>query len=152
MSPKLNGAWISYFGIRVTNFERSKDFYTKIFDLVELAGYDGEKAKYVLFKDRRSGQRLELNWYAEGTTFATPYIPGEGLDHIGVRVNSVAEALKQLAAIGIHPSTKELGPNEDTWITSTGHHIVFIKDPDGNFIELYDHPEEPTNAPIPDHY
>jgi catechol 2,3-dioxygenase-like lactoylglutathione lyase family enzyme len=152
MNQKLNGAWISYCGIRVTDFQRSKDFYMKIFDLMELAGYDSEQAKYVLFKDRRSGQRLELNWYAEGTTFATPYIPGEGLDHIGVRVNSVPEALKQLATMGIYPSTKELGSNEDTWITSTGHHMAFIKDPDGNFIELYDHPEEPANAPIPDHY
>ena len=144
--------WISYFGIRVTDFERSKDFYMKIFDLVELTGYNGEESKYVLFKDRKSGQRLELNWYAESSPYATPYLPGEGLDHIGVRVENVGETLKRLAALGIHPSTKELSSNEDIWTTSSGHHIAYIKDPDGNFIELYDHPEEPPDGPVPDHY
>jgi catechol 2,3-dioxygenase-like lactoylglutathione lyase family enzyme len=147
--------WISYFGIRVKDFERSKNFYTKIFDLVELDGYGDERSKYVLFKDRKSGQRLELNWYAEGTEFATPYVPGEGLDHIGVRVRSVTEELKRLAAMGIYPSTKELmsrSSSEDVWINQKGHHIAYFKDPDGNFIELYDHPEEPSDAPIPDHY
>jgi len=144
--------WVSYFGIRVTDFERSKEFYRKLFDLVELAGHDGPESKYVLFKDRRSGQRLELNWYAKGSVFDTAYVPGEGLDHIGVRVASVPETLKRLAEMGIHPSTKELASNEDFWVTSTGHRLAFIKDPDGNFIELYDHPEEPFDGPIPDHY
>jgi len=145
--------WISYFGIRVTNFERSKNFYMKIFDLVELDGRGDEESKYVLLKDRKSGQRLELSWYAEGTEFATPYVPGEGLDHIGVRVPSVADTLKRLAAMGIKPSTKELGAsNKDVWVTSSGHNLAYIKDPDGNFIELYDHPEEPPDAPVPDHY
>jgi catechol 2,3-dioxygenase-like lactoylglutathione lyase family enzyme len=144
--------WISYFGIRVTDFEKSKEFYRKIFDLVELAGYDGAESKYILFKDRRSGQRLELNWYAKGSVYDDPYVPGEGLDHIGVRVASVSETLKRLAEIGIQPATKELHSNEDMWITSTGHRVAYIKDPDGNFIELYDHPEESFDGPIPEHY
>lgn len=144
--------WISYFGIRVTDFERSKLFYTKIFGLVELAGYSSEEAKYVLFKDRKSGQRLELNWYANSSPYATPYLPGEGLDHIGVRVANVTETLNRLSELGIQPSTKELSSNEDIWTTSTGHHVAYIKDPDGNFIELYDHPEEPPEGPVPDHY
>ena len=129
--------WISYFGIRVTEFERSKAFYMKIFDLVELAGYSGEEAKYVLFKDRKSGQRLELNWYAKSSPYVTSNLPGEGLDHIGVRVGNVAETLKQLSELGIQPSTKELSSNEDIWTTLSGHHVAYIKDPDGNFIELY---------------
>ena len=144
--------WISYFGIRVTNFERSKNFYMKIFGLVEIDGHSDERAKYVLLKDRTSGQRLELNWYAAGTEYATPYVPGEGLDHIGVRVESVAETLRRLAEMGVYPSTRELGSTEDTWVTQSGHNIAYIKDPDGNFIELYDHPEEPPDARVPDHY
>ena len=144
--------WISYFGIRVTDFERSREFYTKLFDLIELARHEGLDSKYVLFKDRRSGQRLELNWYAEGSPFAAQYLPGEGLDHIGVRVESVPEVLKRLAKMGVKPSTKELPSTEDMWTTSSGHRVAYIKDPDGNFIELYDHPEEPFEGPIPDHY
>ncbi|HXW37938.1 MAG TPA: VOC family protein [Nitrososphaerales archaeon] len=143
--------WISYFGIRVTDLNKSRDFYTKVFDLVEIAQGGDEVQKYVLFKDRMSGQRIELNWYGKESEFCTPYVPGEGLDHIGVRVKSLEGTLKRLAELGIYPATKELGAldekgspsDKDVWALSSGHNIAYIKDPDGNFIELYDHPEEP---------
>ncbi len=156
--------WINYFGIRVTNLERSEEFYTNLFDLVELkrVRYDG--GAYILFKDRRSGQRLELNWYAPGSLYDTPYTPGDGWDHLGVRVRSVPEELERLEKLGIEPATRELPSDptslrkrsnsvvEDVWILDNGHRVVYIKDPDGNFLELYDHPEESWDGPIPDHY
>src|SRR2546427_9683224 len=101
--------WINYFGIRVTDLSRSADFYTKVFDLVEIARGGNDIQKYVLLQDRMSGQRIELNWYGQESEFATPYVPREGLDHIGVRVRSLADTLKRLRAMGIHPATKELG-------------------------------------------
>lgn len=142
--------WISYFGIRVTNLERSRDFYTKVFDLVEIGRGGNDAQRYILLRDETSGQRIELNWYGSGSQFAVPYVPGEGLDHVGVRVKSVSETLKRLAALGIFPATKELGAldqtghplDEDVWLLQNGHRIAYIKDPDGNYIELYDHPEE----------
>jgi catechol 2,3-dioxygenase-like lactoylglutathione lyase family enzyme len=152
--------WINYFGIRVTDLGRSIDFYTRVFDLVEIARGGNDIQKYVLFKDRMSGQRIELNWYGRESEFATPYVAGEGLDHIGVRVKSLDDTLQRLEGLGILPSTKELGPldhqgrpkdDDDVWVTSSGHNIAFIKDPDGNFIELYDHPEEPWGS-VPDGY
>ena len=66
----MSDLWLGDVGIRVTNLERSIDFYTKVFDLEEI--------------DR--------------------------------------------------------GGDED------------IQDPDGIFCCLYDHPEEPWEGPIPDHY
>ncbi len=45
---------------------------------------------------------------------------------------------------------KELA--EDMWVTPTGHRIIYIQDPDGNFLCFYDHPEEQWNGSIPDHY
>jgi catechol 2,3-dioxygenase-like lactoylglutathione lyase family enzyme len=152
--------WINYFGIRVTDLGRSIDFYTRVFDLVEIARGGNDIQKYVLFKDRMSGQRIELNWYGRESKFATPYLAGEGLDHIGVRVKSLNDTLQRLEGLGILPSTKELGAldhqgrpkdDDDVWVTSNGHNIAFIKDPDGNFIELYDHPEEPWGS-VPDGY
>ncbi len=147
--------WINYFGIRVTDLQKSMEFYTKVFDLVEIARGGNDIARYVLFKDRMSGQRIELNWYSDGSEFATPYVAGEGLDHIGVRVKSLAETLKRLATLGIQPATKELGdrahPNDDIWVLASGHNVAYIKDPDGNFIELYDHPGEPWGS-IPEGY
>jgi catechol 2,3-dioxygenase-like lactoylglutathione lyase family enzyme len=151
--------WINYFGIRVTDLGRSKEFYTKVFNLVEIAHGGNDVQKYVLFKDRTSGQRIELNWYANESEFCTPYIPGEGLDHIGVRVRSLEETLRRLASLGIIPATKELGAldekgqplDKDIWVLPSGHNIAYIKDPDGNFIELYDHPEEQW-GPVPEGY
>lgn len=119
--------WISYFGIRVTNLEKSIDFYTKVFNLVEIARGGGEISKWVLFKDPKSGQRLELNWYSDKSAYATPYVPGEGLDHIGVRVRSVADTLKRLASMGIKPSTKELGSNTDTWLLKSSLTLLTLR-------------------------
>jgi catechol 2,3-dioxygenase-like lactoylglutathione lyase family enzyme len=162
--------WLGDFGLRVTDFEKSISFYTKLFDFQELVRSESDDAKYMLFKDRRSGQRMELNWYSESSPFWTPYVPGEGLDHIEVRVKSLPEMLKRLQSLGIPLATKKLWKNqsalekiranpeeakeleEDTWVTSTGHRIAYIQDPDGNFLCLYDHPEEEWDGPIPDHY
>jgi len=151
--------WINYFGIRVTDLERSREFYTKVFDLVELAHGGNDVQKYVLFKDRTSGQRIELNWYGKESKFCTPYAPGEGLDHIGVRVKSLGETLRRLASLAIYPATKELGAldnegrpyGQDFWVLPSGHNVAYIKDPDGNFIELYDHPGEPWGS-VPEGY
>ncbi len=72
--------------------------------------------------------------------------------------------------MGVQPATKKLWVNKDTiqklqadprvkemmeqdvWITSKGHRIVYIQDPDGIFLRLYDHPEELWGNKILDHY
>lgn len=73
--------------------------------------------------------------------FASTRVPGEGLDHIGVEVDSVAEKLKEFAAKGV-----EVADIPES--TATKHlsekftlHIGFAKDPDGNWIGLHDHPD-----------
>jgi catechol 2,3-dioxygenase-like lactoylglutathione lyase family enzyme len=167
---KVGDAWLCDFGLRVTDLAKSTEFYTKLLDLEELKRVESPESAYVLFRDRRSGQRIELNWYAKTSPFATPYEPGEGLDHIEVRVRDLPEMLVKLAASGIHPATRKFGatavalgmkkshPGEydwldlDVWTTDSGHRIAYIQDPDGNFLCLYDHPEEKWEGPIPDHY
>lgn len=167
----MSDRWIGDVGIRVTNLERSIDFYTKVFDLEEIDRGGDEEGKYVLFRDRRSGQRLELNWYDESSPFWAPYTVGEALDHFEVRVKSVPEILERLRSMGIHPATRKLWVNrkairkletdpeskkvmeKDMWTSRKGHRIAYIQDPDGIFFCVYDHPEEPWDeGPIPDHY
>ncbi len=163
-------AWLCDAGIRVTDFDRSVEFYNFLLDLVELKRVRDEYSAYVLFRDRRSGQRLELNWYSEKSPFYTPFVAGEGLDHLEVRVRDVATTLARLRSRGVHSVNRELAVNtaavkelgevdprfmadlrEDVWV-SGGHHIAYVPDPDGNLICLYDHPEEDFDGPIPDHY
>jgi catechol 2,3-dioxygenase-like lactoylglutathione lyase family enzyme len=162
--------WLCDFGIRVTNLSRSIEFYSKLLDLVELKREGDEDSAYVLLKDRRSGQRIELNWYSESSPFWAPYVPGEGLDHIEVRCKSVPEVLERLRGMGIEPVNQKLWVNaaviqkvksdpemakamdKDVWTPASGHRIAYVPDPDGNLICLYDHPEEAWEGPIPDHY
>ena len=166
----MDDLWFSDFGIRVTDLARSVEFYTKLFGLEELKRVVDDDSAYVLLRDRRSGQRIELNWYAEESPFAAPYTPGESLDHLEVRVKDVPATLERLRAAGVLPATRELWTNEkvvakmraepkwqamidsDVWSFSNGHRIAYIQDPDGIFLCLYDHPEEPWDGPIPDHY
>src|SRR5437899_2775614 len=83
---------------------------------------------------------------------------------------AVADTLEHLKGLGILPATRKLWVNrktvtklkddpkfqklmqEDLWTSRNGHRIAYIQDPDGIFFCLYDHPEEPWEGPIPDHY
>ena len=83
----------------------------KVLGLVEIYRAGDEESTCVLLKDKRSGQRLELNWYAETSPFAAKYVLGEALDHFEVRVKSLKETLERLKKLGIKPATKKL------WLT-----------------------------------
>src|SRR5579864_3763235 len=135
----MGDTWLCDAGIRVTNLERSLEFYTMLLDLVELKRVQDSDSAYVLFKDRRSGQRLELNWYSEDSPFYRPFETGDGLDHLEVRVRDVPTMLERLKARGIRPVNRQLWVNRrivdamrtdatqagaldrDVWVTASGH-------------------------------
>lgn len=142
--------YLSYFGIRVTDLNRSLKFYTELLGLKEVARGDNTKlggGTYVLLRDPRSGQKLELNWYPKGSTYSVTYSPGEGLDHLAFRVNSVAETVKQLAAKGV----QAIKIPDSLASLEGGVHVSYVQDPDGNWIELYDKPQ-PVGPSIPEGY
>jgi catechol 2,3-dioxygenase-like lactoylglutathione lyase family enzyme len=122
---------LRYFGIRVTNLEKSLEFYTKLLGLTKLRGgtmYHG--GKWILLEDPRSHQRLELNWYPSDSVFASDYSPGEGLDHIGFKVRDPASTFRKLVSKGVKPA---LVPSDKNGVKG----IYYLKDPDGNWIELF---------------
>lgn len=129
---------------------RSLEFYTKLLGLEEVSRGDNTKiggGVYVLLKDPKSNAKLELNWYPADSSYARPYIPGEGLDHISFRVEDVPRAVESLATRGVDvvqtpPAIREPGP---------GIMVAFIKDPDGNWIELYHNPR-PIGPEVPRGY
>jgi catechol 2,3-dioxygenase-like lactoylglutathione lyase family enzyme len=122
---------LRYFGIRVSDLENSVKFYTELLGLRKLRqGKMHHGGKWVLLEDSRSHQRLELNWYPDGSPFATAYVPGEGLDHIGFKVQNPALAFKRLVAKGAVPA---LIPSDKEGVNG----IYYLKDPDGNWIEFF---------------
>lgn len=129
---------LRYFGIRVTDLEKSLKFYTELLGLKEvrrgdMSKYGGGRGTWVLLRDEVTGQQLELNWYPKGSHFAVPYVPGEGLDHIAFEVEDVEAKFDDLMARGVKPT--DINPlSTDGW-------QAYVKDPDGNWIELIQNAE-----------
>ena len=122
---------LRYFGIRVTDLEKSVRFYTKAAGLKERRrGTMSHGGVWVLLQDPRSKQRLELNWYPPGSPFATKYEPGDGLDHIGFKSSDPEAMAKKLLAKGAAPA---LVPTDKNGVKG----IFYVKDPDGNWLEFF---------------
>lgn len=117
-----------YAGIRVRDLKRSLNFYTKILGMkVANRGKMGHGGEYVQMITLGTRLRLELNWYPEGSKFYTEYMNGEAMDHLAFVVEDVREAftefVKKGAGVAVDPAH------------SKGTE-VYIKDPDGIWIEL----------------
>jgi lactoylglutathione lyase len=137
--------FLSYTGIRVTDLDRSLRFYRDLLGLEEVSRGDntGEgKGPYVLLRDPFSGQKLELNYYTPSSRFASPYDPGEGLDHIAFRVEGLDEFLRELHGKGVKDA-----PGSPNHTLPSGHRVAYVLDPDGNWIEIYEHPGEQSTTP-----
>lgn len=141
----MSGSFLSYVGIRVTELERSVRFYCDIFGLREVRRGDNSAnggGSYVLLRDPWSGQKLELNWYPPGSRHALPYLPGEGLDHIAFRVNDLPRFLEKLR----HNGVEGTGGGADH-VSSSGNPVAYVKDPDGNWLEIYSHSGPMPSSP-----
>ncbi len=125
--------YLDYAGLRVTNLSRASRFLRDGLGLNELRrGKMEHGGIWVLFEDGVSHQRLELNWYPKGSPYATPFLPGEGLDHLGFRVHNLAAAGGRLTSAGARKVEE---------IREEGKVVVaFYEGPDGIWIELIDSP------------
>jgi len=127
--------YLDYAGIRVTNLRRAIRFVTEGLGLIEVRrGREEHGGVWVLFEDRISHQQLELNWYPRGSKFATPFVPGEGMDHLGFRVNDVAKAAKRLVAAG----AKKVF--DFRWKGKVM--VAYYEGPDGIWVELIRSPSD----------
>jgi lactoylglutathione lyase len=119
-----------YVGIRVTDLQRSIDFYTKILGMnVKGRGKIAQtKGETVGLESEKDGFDLELNYYEKDSPFNTKYVVGEGLDHIAFKVDNLDRALEEAKKAG-HRTILEMKADGSRW--------AYIEDPDGIWIELF---------------
>jgi catechol 2,3-dioxygenase-like lactoylglutathione lyase family enzyme len=93
--------YLDYAGIRVTRLAPAIRFLRQGLGLtVQRRGTMAHGGRWVLLEDPRSHQLLELNYYPKGTRYWTPFVAGEGLDHLGVRVSDLAAAGRRIRRAG----------------------------------------------------
>ncbi len=119
-----------YVGIRVTDLQRSIDFYTKLLGMRVVGRGKNKvtKGETVGLESEKGGFTLELNYYEENSPYNTEYIIGEGLDHLAFKVDDLDKALKEARLAG-HRTVLEIKADGGRW--------AYIEDPDGIWIELF---------------
>ncbi|MCI4343849.1 MAG: VOC family protein [Thermoplasmata archaeon] len=121
--------YVDYVGLRVTNLARSLRFFTQGLGLQELRrGKMFHGGVWVLLEDPISHQRIELNWYPRGSKYATPFVAGEGMDHLGIRVSNVALVARQLRAAG--------AKRVEEFRNGRTLEVAYYEGPDGLWVEL----------------
>ncbi len=120
----------TYVGIRVSNMQKSIDFYTKILDMkiVGRGKVEECKGETVGLESEKGGFNLELNYYEKNSPYNTKYIVGEGLDHLAFKVDNLDKALEEAEKAG-YPTILKMQSNGGRW--------AYIEDPDGIWIELF---------------
>ncbi len=127
-------------GITVRDLDRTVEFYRTVFDLDIVAEFDvsGEAFETAVDIDTASAQfvhldagsvRLELVEYEPaGDPSELPRLNNQGAAHLGLEVDDLDSFHADL------PSTAEtLSPPQTT---ETGTKILFVRDPEGNLIEV----------------
>jgi lactoylglutathione lyase len=117
--------------IRVLDFEKSLDFYTRLLCMKLLRNKDYPTGEFTLafvgYGDEMNSTVIELtyNWPRK-----EPYALGEGFGHLAISVRDIYGACERLAAEGVK-IPRPPGP-----MKHGGSVIAFIEDPDGYKIEL----------------
>lgn len=122
--------------LRVSDFDRSLDFYTRLLGMQVLERRDHKKNQFsqAYLGYGGAGQmtvELVFNWSNEDA-----YTHGTSFGHIAIEVNGITALCDRLAAAGVPmprpPRAQRHGENI----------VAFIEDPDGHRIELMQAPSE----------
>ncbi len=123
--------------LRVSDLDRSIDFYTRLLGMQVLEQRDHKKNQfsqaYLGYSDGFSQMVLELvfNWTQE-----EPYTKGDAFGHIAIQVTNINRLCNKLAAEGAPMPRAPRGQRHGDNI------IAFVEDPDGHRIELFQPAEQ----------
>jgi lactoylglutathione lyase len=113
--------------LNVSDINRSVEFYTQELGLKLTSRREVKQnnAEIVFLKDE-SGAAIELTHWRDKNGL----IEGDNLDHIAFGVQDVQSAIEQLRGRGVTIAMEPFS------LQSSSSRIAFIKDPDGNWLEL----------------
>jgi len=133
---QLNQARIDMFthtSIRVSNMDRSIDFYTRIMGLKLLSRREipQNKAEIAFLQDPEGrGAKLELTLFRDQKKFTQAEYEDRLFDHLAFDIKNMDEAISKMR------KEKVTITDEPFRLSATGSLIAFIEDPDGTLIEL----------------
>jgi len=131
---------IGHVAIRITDLERTLDFYCRGLGFREAFRLDreGQPSPWIVYLQLAPGQFLELFPGGEGE--APPRGRAAGHDHTCLEVDDMRATLRELAARGIPITGEPVQGTDHNW-------QYWLRDPDGNRIELMQIvPESPQAA------
>jgi lactoylglutathione lyase len=123
--------------IRVTNLEKSINFYEKVFDMKVIKRKDYPDGKFTLVfvgygsEDEEALIELTHNWEVD------KYELGTAFGHIAIEIPDIFRSCDTARNFGAK-ITREPGPMK----FGGERNIAFIEDPDGYKIELIEHKSE----------
>ncbi len=116
--------------LRVSNLEKSIEFYTQVLGMKELRQSKNEEYRYTLaflgYGNEEENTVLELTYNWDTDT----YDHGNAFGHLAIEYNDIYKACDEIKSLGGTVS-REPGP-----VLGGTTEIAFIKDPDGYAIEL----------------
>ncbi|MGI0068526.1 MAG: VOC family protein [Thermoplasmata archaeon] len=125
MAPK---ARFLYSGLRVRDFERSLRFYRRFGFRRVAQGTMEHGGRWAHLVYPGSVHRLELNYYPPKNRFYEPIRRGTEFDHFGFySPDPIAWKRAALRA----------GARLETEFVEGKHRLVYVRDPDGNWIEVF---------------
>lgn len=127
----MNIVAIHHVAIIVSNYERSKRFYTEVLGLGIIAeNYRKERDSYKL--DLRVNDGLQIELFSFPSPPPRPSRPEAcGLRHLAFRVSDIEAAIQRLRDHGV--AVEAIRVDE-----YTGKRFTFFADPDGLPLELYE--------------
>jgi len=113
--------------LNVSDIDRSIDFYTSKLGLKLTSRREVKQnnAEIAFLKDERGGA-IELTHWRDKRSLAE----GDNFDHIAFAVNDVTAEIERLRAGGVAIAMEPFS------LHGSASKIAFIKDPDGNWLEL----------------
>lgn len=118
---------ITHVAIKVTNVDRTLEFYVNKLGFEEMFRLDRDDRLWIVYLRITDTQYLEI--FPEGEGERAPGAERTGYNHLCLEVPDIHQAARELEAVGVERTRPVVQGADGNWQT-------WIQDPDGHRIEL----------------